>query len=196
MRNTATLVPIANRRLLWKWLFALASFELAERSIDAVLDKPLTEKDLLYAPLTSAALVFYARPFTSSRSAGRLQDSIVPERHRKLHRFVMLARNKIVAHSDADHFLHDVNLPLNQAIYHVNDKGGRFRNTNNTIKSEYLFELVTLMDRLSDLGKEYVNGFRLKYAEEFPIDNGSYLLHIKATPGPLWQRYRPLGPEP
>jgi hypothetical protein len=77
------------------------ALEVARHIINHVSD----ERDPLWVPLQDAALVAYARPFTSNRPFGNL-----PSRYEKfgspqlqdLHQQILELRHKTIAHSDAE----------------------------------------------------------------------------------------------
>jgi hypothetical protein len=60
---------------------------------------------LIEEHLVTAAIVCYSRPFVGSRSAGRISakwERLTDARLTKLHQYVLMVRDKIVAHSDED----------------------------------------------------------------------------------------------
>jgi len=183
------MVPIKERRLLWKWLFALAALQHAELLIRKVQYDGIDEKHPLYAPMISGAQVHYSRAFTSSDGATMLPPSAVPSTHKVLHSSVMVIRHKMVAHSDAKSTFSNIGVPLNAAVLKVRASGSSFANSNYPFKASKLPEFLALIELVSVEGKVFVQRFREDYGEEFPKEFGDYRLNLSDENEPLWVRY-------
>src|SRR4030095_15187642 len=69
------------------------------------LQTPISVELPIYYPLVAAIYTLYARPFSRSKIIGRWTKQVVPKKHLDLHEQMMLMRNQLIAHSDAETLL-------------------------------------------------------------------------------------------
>ncbi len=95
-------IPIEERRELWTWRYAILSLKRCVSSCSQLLDQKLSKEHPLYLPLSASAQIFYARPFRKSYGIPTIaEESIIDPENRELHRQILAARDKLVAHLDA-----------------------------------------------------------------------------------------------
>jgi hypothetical protein len=88
---------------LWKLAYARRSFEEVQAACDYLSAQKLSPEDAGYNPLVVAIHVIYARPFKHSRGGiKQLSADLVPEKFRDVHRQMILVRDQVVAHLDAN----------------------------------------------------------------------------------------------
>ncbi len=93
-------IPTKAERLeLWKITFARSSFIQASRACHAMLRFVPNGTEVLISALSTAALVFYARPFKQSEEV-KLEKTYVPSDFLAFHEDIILYRDKVVSHRD------------------------------------------------------------------------------------------------
>jgi len=133
----------------------------------------------MYYPLVTAIYTLYARPFSGSNIIGRWTEQIVPTEYRDLHEQMMLMRNQLIAHSDAE------------TLVSVSSHSGnnvRIRRTGDHLEIG-TFQVkpeLTLVARTRDLATALISriGTQLETLwenrkREFPNEPGEYLVDPK-----------------
>lgn len=90
---------------LYKLLIARSDIKASFDACNLLLEKVKGIKDDLYYPLSTAVIICYARPFTANKPYGALPNKwsefTIP-RYKQIHKKLINARNKLMAHSDME----------------------------------------------------------------------------------------------
>src|SRR4051812_44208266 len=93
---------LADRRLWWRMYHARHAFTTAADACDYMIKNEIGPGDELGQHLVTAACVNYSQPFKKSQGIEPLSDDFVPKSYCHLHQSIILMRDKMVAHSDAN----------------------------------------------------------------------------------------------
>ncbi len=153
------------------------SFSRAIESCELLLKLVTSTDDALYSPLSTAALIYYARPFKYQRGASRLEASWVPSEHGALHQGLIDARDKLIAHSDADDY-RQFGVALNQVIYSI-DSRLDYMIQEARLAVPHFVKIQELLTVLLDKARNDVAEIHKRHSECFPI-SGVHQLDLKS----------------
>lgn len=182
---------LPDRQLWWRMYHALGDFAAAADACGYMLEHNLDPADALGQHLMTAACINYSKPFMKSYGGvDRLTDAFVPKADRHLHRSVILMRNKMVAHSDAD-------FPLNEQGEHENplrlriDKHGTY-----LCRDAIRFDidnarLSKLCRTLTKKAEYWVERVRSKYLRLLPHSKGEYAINIDPCIDAFYVKVKP-----
>jgi hypothetical protein len=118
---------------LWKAAAAWSSFQDVWETCDYILKEQIQPDAPIYYSLVTAICVLYARPFKRSRGIENLTVQFVPKKFRKLHKLLILFRDQMAAHVDADgarfqgHSANNVRLIVHDCQVHLKVHRVKFR---------------------------------------------------------------------
>jgi hypothetical protein len=153
------------------------------------LQTPISVELPIYYPLVAAIYTLYARPFSRSKIIGRWTKQVVPKKHLDLHEQMMLMRNQLIAHSDAETLLSVSDMSGNHV--RIRRSGDRLEIANFQVKPE-----LSVITRIRDLANALLSKIDAQLDSlwnernrEFPDIVGEYLVD------PKLDRFAPVPPK-
>jgi hypothetical protein len=120
---------------------------------------------------------------------------MVPEKHLSLHNQLIVIRDKLYAHSDADKTVMVGNLHFGEVrCYRWPDDGGYYVEHLQIAPDFFSKFLAVLAEEMMEKTKYYVDKLGKKFVPNIPNRAGEYLLNIKNKDGPLFTQVEPLRP--
>lgn len=170
------------RKQLWLAIYALNSFEKSEQTCTHLIDHCVENTHPLFAPLSMAVHIYYARPFLKSNGIDQryiYKEDHIPSSLKELHDFLFTFRNKIFAHVEAltiEEFgfeVHDVVvkiLPNKEKILSPSTPTGIFEAYKEALHVIKYMKLKaeSKVSKIIDENKEF-----------FPVEIGEYTLLLK-----------------
>ena len=86
----------------WLMFQAKETFKAVHRGCLELVRSGLSETSPLYFPLIAGLICLYCKPFKHNEGVGKLPIEMVPEEQLSLHNQLIVIRDKLYAHSDAD----------------------------------------------------------------------------------------------
>ena len=152
-----------------------------------ILDICDSSQHPLMLPLAVSAHVFYARPFERSQGVGKLSSDIVPEKYRVLHKGIMTFRDKVFAHTDADHD-ETAGHPMHDVVYSVIDGENIFSTSDPRIQPQEYKRIRLHAKRMREVFVKRVNEHHKRFNGLLPSKDGHYLFSLPAG-SPLFEDY-------
>ena len=94
--------PYKDRSEFWKFQSAAITFFETKQLCDLILKEKIDPGHPFHASLMTALHILYGRPFKQQRTEAKLSDEIIPPEFKETHKGLILMRDKIYAHIDAD----------------------------------------------------------------------------------------------
>ena len=94
--------PDSLKRLMWRLVYAKQHIVDACNSIVLCIEQTDNRKDLLFRPLSIAAIVSYAAPFIGSKTIGKLHpefEKFADDKLQEIHNGIINGRNNFFAHT-------------------------------------------------------------------------------------------------
>jgi len=186
-------IPLEDRKTIWRLKYASFSFKRCSQCCDYILQKQIKLGHPLNAPLTTAAQVYYARPFLKNYGMDKLNETqFVPANKLAIHQKILDARNKVAAHVDATNDQWCENEP--QLIVYLFRDGQKncVRSSEVTPGPSFIREIRGLARFLEAETKKCVNEWIDKWSFALPDDKKQYRVSIKADgPGLIFDSLAP-----
>jgi hypothetical protein len=182
---------LADRQKLWKLHHARADFSMVSDTCRHVLEQKVDFDDPIYYALVVGIYTVYGRPFTRSTGAGKIEESIVPEKHRPLHNQLLTHRHKVYAHSDA------TGAPasfgnINQVRFFVRADVIHPGVTRWRSEPEVLQEIIVLCEVLKEKTKYWIDKLQDKYFPHVKVPIGEYVIDLNPSSTKFFTRVVPL----
>jgi hypothetical protein len=168
--------PFQNR--LWKAGYAWLSFQYVVDLCDHILSEGIQPDAPIYYPLVTAISVLYARPFKHSKGIESLTLQFVPKQFHDLHDKLILFRDRVTAHVDAQNIFFQ-GRPANEVVLKVCEHGNRIALAVQQVKfkTPAISEIRELATGLVDRMLDYIKNSADKYPNDVP-DDGEYLIDL------------------
>jgi hypothetical protein len=187
------------RRAL-RLFYANEYFKRVTMWCDEILSRPIQTSDVLYYPLVVAIYTVYTRPFTDCDGIGSLNESIVPEKYRDLHKELKRLRHELYAHSSAEGS-HPITVQAylllakkteelinGQTFYNVEISGNEVFPTHSRIR-----EIRTLAKELQHFIATEMNPVLEEVTKEIENRVGCYILTTAESAGRYFRRAKTSG---
>jgi hypothetical protein len=171
-------IPYDVRQEYWKYQLAKQCFLTAESLCDRMIKESISREDDLFPPLMLSMIVLYARPF-KQRLPFRFPATLVPENLRVCHEYLVMLRDKSIAHADADSPELEGNV-LNKIVMTVLEDG-RIQSgmEGPTPSPPQLEEIRHLLHIMREKAQYYVSKIWKKHMAKEPIPPGRYEVNLQ-----------------
>jgi hypothetical protein len=180
----------ADAREAWKMQVALTTFNSVRDGIGGMLERGFTPDLPEYYPLSVGLICLYGRPFKIARPFGKLDDSIVPLTHAKLHLELLRIRDRTFAHSDPSVEASPWEVANELRFERLADQNGRDRIgafiAQNFVDPDYFKQMVPLLDDLIDLINKRSQEVCGRLSGLLPKARGQYVVNVLDADGPLF----------
>jgi hypothetical protein len=156
-------------------------FAKAELICDQLINASCQIGHPLYRPLIVALHVEYGRPFKNNWGVGSLDSSIVPSKYAALHEELIIARDKILAHTDASGLKFGSN-PANRVIFEITGEGARIATSHPLPRHVQVPKIRTLCIELCTLVDTEAEAILKKHRGEIVANRGTFLLDLSDSP--------------
>lgn len=182
-------LPYDVRQEYWKYQLAKFCFLGAENLCDRMIKESISREDDVFYQLMLSTIVLYARPF-KQRPPFRFPAMLVPEKLRVCHEYLIMLRDKTVAHTDADSPALEGNL-LNKIILTVLENGSIISGIEGPSPSPpQLKEIRDLIHIMRRKALYYVSKIWKKHMAKETIAPGRYEVNLEKGKGSLLVPYR------
>lgn len=173
--------PESDFLTLWKMGYAQESFKYVRTICDFITQHQLDRHSPLHHPLCAAIVVFYARPFKKSNVIGSIPATMVPKAHRYLHDQMLMMRDQVAAHTDADAVNHGLGgLPANNVRVIIKDDGTRLLGIYELkFSPEGISQIRDLVKTLITKTTYHLQRRWQKLGRKVPVAPGEYLMDLK-----------------
>jgi hypothetical protein len=171
------MVPLDVRRELWAWYYGMRAFMHCQACCEHILKEKLDDPHPLFYPLSVGATINYGRPFRKSYGMPTLGEEIVPARYSVVHEMVMLIRDRLHAHTDADRTAYPGQITVD-VLLGVTATHREFKLVEAIIKPKAFENLNGLCKILVDKTSYHMDKLYKRYQKELPIDIGEYRIGL------------------
>lgn len=174
-------LPTREERLeLWKFAYARASFVDAAIFLDELFAANYPLGSPMRKAISIAVTTVYARPF-KQRSAVRLPDDIVPQRHKATHDSIIEIRDKSIAHRDIDGPITDLGLLLNQVQFAIRNSTVYVDTISPIFSDEKAHEVHALVKELISKMDYHVNKYMVRFFVGSGTPDGTYEMSLEPS---------------
>lgn len=171
--------------------FALTTFSSVRKGIHGMLERGFFVDLPEYYPLSVGLVCLYARPFKITRPPfGKLDGSIVPAAHAKLHTELLRIRDQTFAHSDPSVEAAPWQAGNELRFERVDHQDGRDRIggfiAQNFVDPVYFKQMLPLLDDLIDITNKRTQEVCGRLSSLLPKPNGQYVVNVLDADGPLF----------
>jgi len=182
-------IPYEVRQEYWKYQLGRLCFLGAERLCDRMVKESISREDDLFPPLVLSIIVLYARPF-KQRLPFRFPVTLVPEPLRGCHEYLVVLRDKTMAHIDADSPELEGNV-LNKIVMTVLKDGSLYVGMESpTLSPPQLKEVRHLLRIMREKAQYHVNKMWKKHMAKEPIAPGRYEVNLQKANGSFLVPYK------
>jgi len=171
--------------------FALTTFKSVRDGIAGMLARGFTPDLPEYYPLSVGLVCLYGRPFKITRPPfGKLDGSIVPAAHAKLHTELLSIRDQTFAHSDPSAEAGPWEAANELRFERVDYQDGRDRIrafiAQNFVDPVYFKQMVPLLDDLIDLTNKRTQEVCGRLSGLLLKARAQYMVNVLDADGPLF----------
>jgi hypothetical protein len=170
-------------KLLWKMFYAHECFKRCAVAAQHIHEERLEKEDPLFYPLVTSVYVLYGKPFKRARGVGQLGEEMIPSKYLDLHRTLLLHRDQVYAHTDADYGEVRVLCKPKEMQLFATDFHARFPLMPSVI------ELCRILQEKTDY---HVSKLFKRYKRRVPQQVGEYAINISDQAGDFFTREEPL----
>lgn len=168
------------RKNWWMKIYAYTSFQKSLHSCQLLLNSVTETTDDLYLPLALAVHAFYGRPFKKQQGVGKLSEDYIPPNWGGLHKALLIFRDKILVHTDAE-IIQSANQPLHNVVYH-NTSGQRWFSTGDPRpRLKYYHEIASYLPLLIQKVGAEIEAIHDRFASCIPSEEGHFQLHVSGA---------------
>jgi hypothetical protein len=179
----------------WLMFQAKETFKAVHQGCLELVRSGLSETSPLYFPTIAGLICLYGKPFKNNKGVGKLPIEMVPKEQLSLHNQIIVIRDKLYAHSDADKTVIVGNLHFGEVrCYRWPDDGGYYIEHLQLGPEFFSKFMAVLADQMREKTNDYVDKLGKKLAQHVPQRPGEFLLNIKDKEGPLFTEVEPLRP--
>jgi hypothetical protein len=183
----------AEAKQFWLMFQANETFKAVQQACLELVHSGISDASLLYYPLIAGIICLYGKPFKRSAGVGKLPIEMVPEEQLDLHKSLLVIRDKLYAHSDAQSVKFG-QLHMNELrCYRWPNEGGYFIDRLN-IAPSYFNLVAELAAQMTEKTQYHVDKLAKKFTYRAPRRLGEFLLNIQDQNGPLFTQVEPARP--
>ena len=170
--------PLEDRLLFYKFQNAMHAFGAVSSLCDYFSKTKMERSHSLYIPLTTSLAILYARPFKQRKNI-KLPQDIIPAKYKKTHDFLILMRDKVVAHTDTEELMYDENNRFNDVVLDIENGypvNGRLKTVG--VKMKEIKKVKDLCEILREKCKYHSGKIWDRYMKNHKIPDGDYRVNI------------------
>lgn len=168
---------IDERKRWWLLYYGITSMEKAIKSCDLIAQHCTTNADPLFQPLSLAVHAFYARPFKSNGSAGRLPRDLVPDGAKGIHSWLEHFRDGVMSHIDPK-VSETAGHPMNDVVYTISGSKRQFSTLEARPSVEAYSDARAHYEAMIEVFEDEITGLLERFHGLLPQSDGEYSLSI------------------
>jgi hypothetical protein len=177
----------------WLMFQARETFKAVHQGCLELVRSELPETSPLYFPLIAGLICLYGKPFKKSHGVEKLPIELVPEKYLAIHNQIIVIRDRLYAHSDADKTVNVGNLYFGELRYVRDAVEPGYRVPPLHIRPEFFTTLMAVLAlQMMEKTQDHVDQLGEKFMPQVPPDLGEFLLNIRNKDEPPFKQVEPL----